>query len=226
MARTSRVIVPGHPHHVTQRGNHKGTVFRDDEDRRLYLRLVAQRCKQYPISILAYCLMTNHVHLVAVPENEDSLSKALRDAHGLYALYFNRKYDLTGHLWQGRFYACLLGEEHLWSAIRYVERNPVRAQLVDRAECYPWSSAAAHCRLAADPFLSKLKVPGTISDWSSWLALREPEAELCTLREKTRTGRPFATDEVVQELESSLGRPLRPQKRGRKPAATSSKKGE
>src|SRR5262245_18807089 len=100
MARLTRIVVPGFPHHVTQRGNRKMDIFRDKEDREVYLRLLAERRKQYHLDILSYCLMTNHVHLVPVPTGETSLSNALRDTHGLYALYFNRKYELTGHLWQ------------------------------------------------------------------------------------------------------------------------------
>lgn len=216
MPRLARILVPGLPHHITHRGNHKDLIYREDEDRKVYLRLLVKRCTQHSIAILSYCLMTNHVHLVAIPEREDSLSKGLRDAHGLYASYFNRKYNLMGHLWQGRFYSCTLDEVHLWAAIRYVERNPVRAGIVNKAASYPWSSAPAHCGLREDLVLSELVPPtGLIRNWSSWLAQDEGEEKLRWIREKTKTGRPLASDAFVEQLESQLGRPLRPRKGGR-----------
>ena len=116
MARLRRVIAPGLPHHVTQRGNQKANVYRDEQDRKVYSRLLQERSNHYSIDILSYCLMTNHIHLVVVPHRKDSLSRGLRDAHGFYAVYFNRKYNLTGHFWQGRFYSCVLDEVGLWCA--------------------------------------------------------------------------------------------------------------
>ena len=118
LARLRRVVAPKLPHHVTQRGNQKAHVYRDRQDREVYLRLLLERSRQHSFDILCYCLMTNHIHLVMVPHQEDSLNKGLRDTQGPYATYFNRKYDLTGHLWQGRFYSCLLDGSHLWAAER------------------------------------------------------------------------------------------------------------
>ncbi len=216
MARLRRVIAPGLPHHVTQRGNQKANVYRDEQDRNVYSRLLLERSRQYSIDILSYCLMTNHIHMVVVPYRKDSLSKGLRDAHGLYAAYFNRKYNRTGHLWQGRFYSCVLDEFGLWSAVRYVERNPVRAGMVKRAELYRWCSAAAHCGFREDPLLAKWVPPkGPTFNWSAWLASEEAQDELESLREKTKTGRPWGSDTFIEQLESKLGRPLKPQKGGR-----------
>ena len=141
------------------------------------------------------------------------MSKGLRDAHGLYATYFNRKYDLVGHLWQRRFYSCVLDEVHLWAAIRYVECNPVRARLVKRAASYPWSSAPAHC---GDSVLSKLVPPKELlMDWSSWLAQDEGKEELRSIRKKTKVGKPLGSEAFVKELELRLRRSLRPGKGGR-----------
>jgi len=220
MARHPRVVIPNLAHHITQRGNRKMHVFGDQEDRRVYLRMLVQRCLRYSLNIFSYCLMTNHIHLVAIPDNEHSLSNALRDAHGLYALYFNQKYDLTGHLWQGRFYACVLDEDHLWEAIRYVERNPVRAKIVEKAELYPWSSAAAHCKLSDDPLLTEPPGSTLIPDWASWLAPEESSIRLKEIREKTKTGRPYACSTFIDKLEAKTGRCLRPRKPGRKPSGT------
>ena len=222
MPRLPRVVVPGLPHHVTQRGNQKCDIYLDKEDRQVYLQITRSRCQQRGIEIHAYCLMSNHVHLVVTPDQQDSLSKGLRDSHGLYALFFNRKYDRTGHLWQGRFFSCILDEPHFWSAIRYVELNPVRAGMVEKAELYKWSSAPARCGLREDPLFSQAGIPGQPgSDWSSWLAGESSADELRLIREKTRTGRPWGSDVFIKHLESRLKRTLKARRVGR-PRATGS----
>jgi putative transposase len=126
-------------------------IFFDDLDRRVYLRLLAKQCIEQKVRIWAYSLMDNHVHHIAVPDREKALSRAFKRIFGEYARYFNTRYVKTGHLFQGRFKAAVLDEPHLWNAVAYVERNPVRAGLVRRAEDYPWSSARAHCGLREDP---------------------------------------------------------------------------
>jgi len=163
--------------------------------------------------------MTNHVHLIAIPQYENSLALVLRDTNGLYALYFNRKYGFSGHLWQARFYSCVLDEARFWSAVRYVERNPVRAKMVVRAEDYRWSSAAAHAAGKPDNLLTPLEVPPLISDWSAWLADEDDPAELKAIRYCTGTGRPWGSKGFLERLEAQLGRPVIPGKRGRKPSA-------
>lgn len=218
MSRIPRITIPGVAHHVTARGNRRAAVFETDDDRRAYLRFLETYCSRYGLTVLAYCLMTNHIHLVAVPATEHSLSRALRDAHTVYSLRFNARAQLSGHVWQGRFYSCPMDEEHLWTAVRYVELNPVRAGLADRAENYPWSSAAAHCGMRADPLISSEFPPkGVVEDWSSWLAADEDETSVRTLRTHTHTGRPCGSSGFVAMLEGLLGRPLGPQKRGPRP---------
>jgi putative transposase len=162
--------------------------------------------------------MTNHVHLIAVPHYESSLALVLRDANGLYAIYFNRKYGFAGHLWQSRFFSCVLDEDHLWPAIGYVERNPVRARMVIRAEEYRWSSAATHCLERTDSLLTPLgPTPRLIADWSAWLAEEDDPEELKAIRNSTSTGRPLASKSYVEQLEHQLGRALLPRRRGRRP---------
>ena len=129
MARTARVVVPGIAHHITQRGIRQLPVFVDDQDRALYSKALLDSCLRYELRIRAYCWMTNHTHVIAVPQRPDSLAKAFRRAHSIYALQFNRKHGFSGYLWQDRFYSCPLDERHMWAAVRYVERNPVRAVL-------------------------------------------------------------------------------------------------
>ncbi|MCC6143303.1 MAG: transposase [Candidatus Hydrogenedentes bacterium] len=218
MSRVARVVVPGIPHHVTQRGNRRADIFVDEGDREMYLRLLQQYAALHGLAIWAYCLMTNHVHLVAVPEHERSLGRALRDAHTVYAMYFNTRQQLNGHLWQGRFHSSPMDEGHLWAAVRYVERNPVRAGMVAQAEAYPWSRAAAHCGLRSDPLLhTAFPEPGAIEDWSHWLREEDDAETVERIRRQTHTGRPCGSDGFIARLETLLQRPLRPQTPGRKP---------
>jgi putative transposase len=217
MSRVARIVVPGFPHHVTQRGNRRSDVFESDDDRQAYLRFLRQYADRHGLAVWAYCLMTNHVHLVVVPEREDSLAKALRDTHTVYAMRFNARTRLGGHLWQGRFYSCPMDESHLWAALRYVERNPVRAGLVARAEDYRWSSAPAHCQNAGDPVLSKeFPPPGVIADWAQWLETEDDE-HVDRIRMCTRVGRPCGAAPFATRLEALLNRSLQPKPRGRRP---------
>ncbi len=217
MGRLRRVVVPGLPHHITQRGVRRYPVFSDDRDRKIYLELLSQACELFGLSIRSYTLMTNHVHLIAVPEGEDSPGKALRDTHGPYASYFNRRYGFCGHLWQARFHSSPMDDAHFWAAVRYVENNPVRSRMVELAQDYPWSSAAAHCGLRDDPLLSPFDInPLLIPDWAAWLAAGQPTAEIESIRKNTRTGRPLGSEQFIEGMETRLGRRLRPAKRGRK----------
>ncbi len=199
MPRIPRVVVPGLPHHVTQRGNRREDVFFCDADRRKYLELVLEYSLQFGLEVLAYCIMTNHIHLVCVPLLATSLAKVFKPVHSRYAQYFNKRLGICGRLWQDRFFSCPMEEDHLWAAIRYVERNPVRAGMVAKAEDYPWSSAPAHCGLGLDPILSSLPElrPAQTANWSSWLAGSEDEDLLARIRLHTRTGRPIGDEQFL-----------------------------
>jgi putative transposase len=149
MARFARVIALGVPHHITQRGNARRFILDSDADRRVYLDLLRQSADRSEIELIGYCLMSNHVHLIAIPNKANVLGLALKDAHGRYASYWNAMRCSSGHVWQGRYYSCPLDESHLWEALRYTELNPVRASMVAKAEGWGWSSAAAHCGSAS-----------------------------------------------------------------------------
>lgn len=217
MPRIARVVVPGLPYHVTQRGNRREEVFFCDADRQVYLELVLEYANRFGLQILAYCLMTNHLHFICIPLLATSLAKVFKPVHSRYAQYFNRRLDISGRLWQGRFFSCPMEDDHLWAAIRYVERNPVRAGMLHRAEDYAWSSAAAHCGIHQDPILSPLPElwPPRTPHWSKWLTDRENEAFLTRIRLHTRTGRPIGHDQFVRDLESTLGRRIRALANGR-----------
>lgn len=224
MARFARVVVSDIPHHVTQRGNARQVVLGTDTDRITYLGLLRQYSELHGLSLLGYCLMSNHVHLIVVPHSPDALARSLRQTHGRFATYWNARQSSTGHVWQGRFYSCTLDESHLWKALRYVERNPVRARMVESAPQWPWSSAAAHCgteppnpMLQMEPWRSRW----TPAQWSEFLAVTQSPLEINKLRRSTYTGRPLGTPEFVAALEKSTARNLTPRKPGPRKNSTS-----
>ncbi len=218
MARIARIVIPGIPHNITQRGHRGENVFFSDKDRRFYLKLLKEYSHQYGLDILAYCLMPNHVHLVAIPCDLSSLATALKVTHLRYSQYVNWTYGMTGRLWHGRFFSCALDRNYKWVAIKYVERNPVRVKLVRKAEVYPWSSAPGHTGRSKDPLLSRfLEKRGNIGDWSAWLRERDDKEFIEQLRASTRTGRPLGCKYFLDRLEKGLGRTVRPKPRGRPP---------
>lgn len=184
------------------------TVFRDAEDRVKYLSLIKEQGERFSLTFLAYCLMDNHVHLVAVPASQDSLARGIGEAHKRYTRYINAGEDVKGYLFQGRFFSCPMDERHLVAATRYIERNPVRAGLVKTAWEYPWSSAAFHVgERPDDPIVSHASMMGLAHDWREML-LWDPE-EMTALRKSTRTGRPCGGDAFLDTAEDITRRPLR-----------------
>ena len=220
MARIARVIVPGAWHHATQRGNHQQTIFFGDADHALYLNLLRHHTVRYAVRIVGYCLMGNHVHIVAIPADSKGLANALGRTHNDYARWLNLQHGDTGHLWQNRFYSCPLDGRHGWEALRYVELNPVRAGLVEHPAEWRWSSAAAHLTGADDTGLVDLTAwtgEWTAASWREVLDLGLEDAVLVQrIREATRTGRPAVEEARLRDLERKTGRLLRPQKRGPK----------
>lgn len=219
MPRIARPVFAGVPHHITQRGNRREDVFFNDEDRAVYLEWLRDYCEQHDVQILAYCLMTNHVHVIAVPGSDEALQAVFRPLHTRYAQRINRARKWKGHFWQGRFFSSALDDAYLWAAIRYVERNPVRAKMVRRAENYAWSSAAAHCGFKQDPALttqrSWLRQLETIADWAEWLAAGDQPEQLDILRRYVERGLPCGKDSFISKLERKAGQLLRWRARGR-----------
>lgn len=181
-------------------------------DPEAYLDLLRIHARRAGLAIFAYCLMPNHVHTVAIPSSKDGLEQVLQPVHSQYAQRVNRMRGIVGHLWQGRFHSCALDADHFLNAVRYVERNPVAARLVERAEDYRWSSAAAHCGLRADPLLepaSASSVLKAVANWSDWLAIEVPDPCRKLLQRNSRLGLPCGSDKFVEELEKRAGRDLR-----------------
>ncbi|MFZ5668323.1 MAG: transposase [Pseudomonadota bacterium] len=144
MVRLARVVVPGLPHHVTQRGNRRVPIFFAPGDQDIYKRVLAAQLRRRRIEAWAYCLMPNHVHLILTPSDATGMAKALGEAHRRYTTHINERYGWTGLLFQGRFASVVMDEAHLLTAFRYVALNPVRAGLAPRAQDWPWSSVRAH----------------------------------------------------------------------------------
>jgi putative transposase len=219
MGRVARIVIPGFPHHITHRGNRGVDVFFSDDDRQQYLVWLAEYTERHELKVWAYCLMTNHVHLIVVPASEESMARVLQALQLRHAQKVNAQNEWTGHLWHGRYYSSPLDDRHLWEAVRYVESNPVRAGLVKSAEQYDWSSAPAHCGLRPDPVLSPdLPLLKKIDDWSAWL--REPldDVTLELIRRRTRKCLPCGDDRFLGRIGELVGRKLldRPPGRPRK----------
>ena len=235
MPRTARIVIPGLPHHVTQRGNNRQDVFFTDADRKVYLELLGRQCKTFGLTIDGYCLMTNHIHLIATPRDEGSLAKAVGRTNLYYTRHINRLHGRSGHLWQDRFFSCPLDDQYFWTAMIYVERNPVRAKLVRKPWRWPWSSATAHVT-GIDPTATR-ETPGLL-DLAAWAKLQPPDGDwresicqpqdeqtLMRFRTWSNRGCPLGSDSFLSKLETLLNRRLRPRKRGRPRKKKTLKKG-
>ncbi len=216
MPRIARIVLEEYPHHITQRGNYRQKVFLKDEDYIAYLNWIKEYSKKFNLDILAYSLMPNHIHFIAIPHKADSLAKTFNFSHMRYSQYFNKKNNATGHLWQGRFYSCILDETHLLQAIRYIENNPVRAKLVKRAEDWPWSSANYHITNKEGILTIKdVKDLLDITNWQAYLNKKEEALTIDKLRLHTLTGRPLGADQFILKLEKIFGKRLKALPRGR-----------
>jgi len=227
MPRIARVVAVGLPHHVTQRGNNRQRIFDSDQDRLLYLKLLRTYSERHRLRLWGYCLMDNHIHLIAVPGHSGSLARTLRQTHADYARYANIKRRSSGHFWQNRYFSCALDPTHCWQALAYVEKNPVRAGMVATPAQWSWSSARAHLgdRDAGSWLdLTRWRKIYTPKQWREVLRTTvADEAHADRIREASRTGRPLGRANFIRELERLLKRRLRSRKPGR-PAHTSHSK--
>lgn len=216
MARMARVIAPGYPHHVVQRGNRRQSTFFCHDDYRFYFDLLVEAKHSAGIEVWAYCFMPNHVHFVVVPEHADSLRLFFSEAHRRYTRRINTRNNWRGHLWQERFHSFVMDQNHLDCAVRYVELNPLRSKLCAAAEGWHWSSAGAHLLGRDNGLVSVEPMLARFSDWRTYLAESLTKREIDSLRKHTRTGRPSPDDGFVEIIEALVGRSLRKKKPGRK----------
>ena len=170
MPRSARKIICKIPAHITQRGNNRQIVFLDDDDKRLFVKLLAKYAKKYKVPIHCYCLMDNHYHVACTPPELDSLANMFGQLNWGYATYHNKKYGKSGHLWQERFTSTHMIGLHFVRAMRYIELNPVTANLVTSPLDWTWSSALITCGLQYTP--SWFELPewwDSYFDGSKWL---------------------------------------------------------
>lgn len=212
MPRFPRLVVPGYPHHVTQRGVRRQQTFFDARDYRTYLGLAMEELEKVDLKIWAYCLMPNHVHAIVVPGDKNSLSRFFASVHHRYAMKTNARNEWTGHLWQERFFSVVMDEKHLYVGMRYVELNPVRSGLCRRPQDWLWSSARAHLDEFVDPLIDDNDL---VDNWSDYLSLGDDKEDLGEIRNQTRTGRPSGADLFIDEIETKSGRVVRPSPGGR-----------
>jgi len=214
--RSARMVFPGLPHHVVQRGNRKQQLFFTDADRRAYLTLLAAACARHGTACWSWCLMGNHVHLVLVPAGEDGLRGPLASVHTAYSQRINRAHQLSGHLFQGRFASYAMDDAHLMVVARYVENNPVAAGLVDRAGAWPWSSARAHLTGRPDGLTDIAALARHVADWRAMLerGLEAGGEEEARIARAIRSGRPVGSDSWRKALAERFAI-APPPKRGR-----------
>lgn len=222
MPRQVRIVIPNEAHHITQRGNYQQEVFGQANDFSQYLFYLKEYSEKYHIDILAYCLMNNHIHIIGVPHAKESLGVALNILTMRYAQYVNRKRKSCGHVWQGRYFSCALDEIHLYRAIRYVERNPVRAKMVNNAWDYEWSSAHTHTGMQRKRVIPlKKSFDMSAKEWKAYLR-EEDNVMVDEMRLKTKRGLVIGTETFVKNAEKILKRSLkclnpgRPRKKGEK----------
>jgi putative transposase len=217
MPRIARAVAVGFPHHVIQRGNNKEQVFFEKEDRQKYLELLKKYSDKWECPVIAYCLMNNHVHLLAKPKSEESLYKMMQGITLCYTQHINRKYEKTGRLWESRYHSCIVDREHyLWAVARYIEQNPKRAKIVKKEEEYPYSSAKAHIEGKRDDILGeKLFNDNQRKDYIAFIRESITEEEIQRLKYSTRTGRPFGREEFIKRMEKKLNKRFILQRHGR-----------
>jgi putative transposase len=225
MTRFARLVLPGWVHHATQRGNNRQVVFNSDNDRLLYLKLLAKYFILHGLALIGYCLMDNHTHLAVIPEAKDSLARGVGQMHHDFTRWHNVQSGRSGHLWQNRFFSCPVEEDRVWGVLSYIELNPVRAQMVENAWDWEWSSAQAHVTgvdptglLDMDPWRKHFDS----AEWRNYLVQMAAERSLAArIRKATATGRFLGSNATARRLELELGRTLLPKKRGRKPKGSS-----
>ena len=216
MPRQARIVIPNTAHHIIQRGNYRQKVFDKQEHYLKYCQWIDEYVREKKLQILAYCLMSNHVHFIVMPKDEKDLSEVFKIVHMKYAHYINRQRSVRGHLWQGRFNSCVLDEAHLYGAVRYVENNPVRAKIVKEAWSYNWSSAKDHMKQRDKPLIKlsghkQIKEP---EQWQEYLEENDPQLTE-DIRIKTERGLVVGSDKFIKKIEGRLSRSLECVKQGR-----------
>ncbi|MGE3689939.1 MAG: transposase [Novosphingobium sp.] len=215
MPRAARIVVPGLPHHVTQRGNRRQDIFFNQEDWFTYKALMAKACTKHGVECLAWCLMPNHVHLVLVPAFADGLRAVLSSVHTAYSQRINLREGASGHLFQGRFASYAMDDSHLLAAIRYVENNPVKAGLVQEAAQWRWSSARSRVDGISDGLTAPTELTRLYPNWSAMLAQGWEAGAEEPVEQALASGLPQCRREWLAGLAAETGLSLVKRDRGR-----------
>ena len=217
MARLPRIVIPDYPHHITQQGVRSIAIFRHDGDRKRYLRFMAEETDRFQVDVLAWSLLRDHVHLIAVPRQEHALARAVGNAHRRFTRERNFEEGVRGYLFQGRFSSCAMDERHLLASVRYALLDPVVLRRAKRPWEFPWSSAAFHLgRRKKDPLVHGRSLGGLVRNWKKLFAEEDPDAER-NVRLCIRTGRPAGSPGFINRMEKLTGVRLHKRKPGPKP---------
>ncbi len=205
MPRTARAVVADHCYHLINRGNKKATVFHERADYEQFLALIARAQQRGHLPILAACLMPNHIHLVVRPTQAHDLARWTHWVFTTHVRWYHAKYSSTGRVWQGRYKAfAAQGDHHLLTVMRYVERNALRANLVERAEDWEWGSLSWR-RVAAPPVAVSAPPIALPSYWRQLVNEPQTAAELEAIRECVNRQRPFGSEEWVKAQAANMG---------------------
>lgn len=224
MVRSARLIAPGHPHHLIQRGIDGRQIFQDDADYQVFLDWLCKAARQFKVALHAYVLMPDHLHVLATPSDEVGLARMMQWVGRYYVPYFNRKYERAGTLWQGRYRTTVIdSENYLLVCMRYIELNPVRAHLVADPVRYRWSSHAHHIGTASNPLITDHELYWALGNTpfereAAYQALFESALsanQLAELAETRMNGRALGSDQFKQRLERQTDRPVLVRRPGR-----------
>lgn len=221
MPRTARIVIPEVPHNVTQHGNNYQYILKSDTFKKKYIELLKYKSNLNEMYILSYCLMDNHVHFVVIPHYSYSMARTFGQTNMMFSQYYNKITGYKGHVWQDRFYSCPMDREHLYEAIRYVEMNPVRANIVKEPMDYKWSSARGHINKIKDPLITgKHDIVDDIDDWYNYLLNNPDENMMKSIQNGTQKGIPAGDEVFISKIEklirksfkiNPVGRPQRQQ---------------
>jgi len=223
MARLPRFVIPGQPQHVIQRGNNREVIFIADDDYQFYLEGLQDACKKYQCDVHAYVLMTNHVHLLMTPHTENGISKVMQSLGRRYVQYFNYTYERTGTLWEGRYKATLIdSESYLLTCSRYIELNPVRAQMTKHPSEYPWSSYRYNALGKEDPLITPhllykrlgKSVDERKKSYRQLFRTRIADMTLEEIRQATNKAWVLGNDRFKKKVEKLTARQTMPKARG------------
>jgi putative transposase len=217
MPRKDRYIVPGLPHHLFQRGNNKQNVFRDLKDKRFFIEKIKREAEENSVRIGAYCLMTNHFHFLLFPDTKENFIRFVKSASQKYSQYFNRKYKRTGKVWENRYKLNIVDPEACWVLARYVERNPIRAGLVERVEDYEYSSAAVHLCGGIDDLVTEDILKGKRKEYIEFFHEKDADNknELDRIRDVIQRQKAIGSKDFLGRLRERFGMDFNIRMRGR-----------